>query len=293
MNQFNKIYLIFPFTFVSKFVILSAEYIIRGVSYTSPDTEFTLDAANASALINRTDIVAGSFDENGNGVIVIIKGDEGATAVEPIAKLNQELSRLKMEKNDITLDYSINQQKVKTEILSNEVEIAKLNDILAKASASKVYHENAIKAKETLKLSTNNLTGLEQLDMELKLLIEDYLVKTDENVKNAFGENIKFKLFEANTTNDNLSPVCDMYVKDTFGRWVNVTNGINTGHTVPRIIEFITMVKRNLDIKDSMLLIDFFESVGNDALEQSLSYGQQLIATQVIRGQNELRKEKI
>ena len=44
-----------------------------------------------------------------------------------------------------------------------------------------------------------------------------------------FGKNIRFKMFETNATNDNLTPVCEMYVKDSFGRWVNAINGINTG----------------------------------------------------------------
>jgi DNA repair exonuclease SbcCD ATPase subunit len=208
-------------------------------------------------------------------------------------RIIQELNTLKNAKNNVSLELSVKNVKLKTErenLQTREVEL------LGLVGSEKMYQSTLEKIEEleAKQIATQKLkNAFDQLAIEIKILEEEYLKQLDRKILNAFGENIRFKMFETNASNDNLTPVCEMYVKDSFGRWVNAINGINTGHSVPRLVEFIVCVKRALNIRDGVLLIDFFESIGSEPLEELLTYGQQIIATQVVRNQNELGKEDL
>lgn len=208
-------------------------------------------------------------------------------------RIIQELNALKNAKSNISLELSVKNVKLKTERENLQVEE---NELLGLIGSERIYQDTLKKVEEleTKQVETQRLkNAFDQLAIEIKILEEEYLKKLDQKLLNAFGENIRFKMFETNATNDNLTPVCEMYVKDSFGRWVNAINGINTGHSVPRLVEFIVRVKRALNMRDGLLLIDFFESIGNEPLKELLTYGQQIVATQVVRGQNELGKEDL
>jgi DNA repair exonuclease SbcCD ATPase subunit len=210
---------------------------------------------------------------------------------EQVSSIRSELNRLKIAKNDISLEYSLSQVKTKTEILNLEVNLEKAQEIVSKGAMYEVYQGEISTKEDELKAMYKSLTVYEQIDMEFKDVFSKYLMAFDKKVKTAFGENIKFKMFEENISNDNITATCEMYFKDSKGRWVNAINGINTGHAVPRMIEFISFIKKTLGVKSSFLIVDFFETVGNEALSQSLSYGEQLIVTQVVRNQNEIKME--
>jgi len=68
------------------FEVSSYTYGIRGKVYTAPITRVTLDASDA--VLNRTDVIVGTFDNEGKGYIKVIKGTNGAIAVKPF--INQE-----------------------------------------------------------------------------------------------------------------------------------------------------------------------------------------------------------
>ena len=152
---------------------------------------------------------------------------------------------------------------------------------------SKDYDTNVSELKET----NQYINAFEQLEMEVKLYEENYIKKLDEKMQSAFGKNIKFKMFETNLSNENLAPICEMYVTDNNGNWLNAINGINTGHGVPRLVEFLLKVKKALGVRDSLILIDFFESIGTEPLTELKSMGQQIIATEVRRDIKDLKVE--
>lgn len=205
----------------------------------------------------------------------------------------EELKRLKNTKNDVSLNMSINKVKIKTQITNLETREQEILRLLGNVNQVENTKKEIGKAHDEIKTIQKEINTLEQLEMEIKILEEQWLQKIDENIKNAFGENIQFKMFETNLSNDNLAPTCEMYVKDQFGNWVNAINGINTGHSVPRLVEFLTIVKHKLGIYDGILLIDFFESIGSEPLKELLTYNQQMIATSVKRGQEKMEIEEL
>ena len=212
---------------------------------------------------------------------------------EPILSIIQDINTLKNAKNDIELSLIVERKKVETKIGNLETKEKDIFEQLSVAETSKTIRQNLNTATLELKELQTKLTNTEQLDIELKEIIGKYLTNLEQKSLNAFGKNIRFKLFEVATTNDSIKPICEMYVKDTNERWMQLVNGVNTGHSVPRTIEFISTVKANLGVKPSIVLIDFFESVGQDAFMQSLSYGEQIIATEVRRGQKEMTRENL
>lgn len=212
---------------------------------------------------------------------------------DPILSVMEEIKSLKNDKNDIELSLKVERKKIETKITNLETKENELFEQLAFAESANKIRESLQNATMELKSLQTKLTHTEQLDIELKEIIGKYLTNLEQKSLNAFGENIRFKLFEVATTNDSIKPICEMYVKDTNERWVQLVNGVNTGHSVPRTIEFISTVKRALQIKPSVVLIDFFESVGQDAFMQSLMFQEQIIATQVRRGQKEMTRENL
>jgi prefoldin subunit 5 len=223
---------------------------------------------------------------------LILRRSEGFTQGDDLVFV-QQLNTLKNAKSNASLELATSKNKTKTKMTNLQTELEGLYDFVSKIS----MYQNAQKEVETLSKQLKELQStkneFEQLEMEVKILEETWLRKIDENVASAFGENIKFKMFENNASNDNIAPTCEMYVKDSNGRWVNTINGINTGHGVPRLVEFITIVKKRLGIRDGLLLIDFFESIGKQAMEELLGYGQQIVATAVVKNQFELKKEDL
>lgn len=208
-------------------------------------------------------------------------------------RIIQELNTLKTSKNNTSLELSVLRTKLRTEkatLTSREEELLGIisNEKMFQNAQSEI---DRLVAEQTKTQQLKN--ALDQMLVELKMLEEQYLKEIDKKLLNAFGENIRFKMFETNASNDNLTPVCEMYVKDSFGRWVNAINGINTGHSVPRLVEFIVKVKRSLGIRDGLLLIDFFESIGSEPLAELLTYNQQILATAVVRNQYELKAERL
>ena len=208
-------------------------------------------------------------------------------------RIVQEINTLKKAKNDVSLELSIRNIKLKTQ---KENLQTRENELLDLIGSEKSYLETMekIEAVQFNQDKTQQLkNAFDQLAIEIKVLEEDYLKKLDQKLLTVFGENIRFKMFETNNSNDNLTPVCEMYVKDSFGNWVNAINGINTGHSVPRLVEFIVRVKQALGVRDGLLLIDFFESIGDEPLKDLLAFNQQIIATQVVRGQKKLGMENL
>lgn len=212
---------------------------------------------------------------------------------EPILTIMEDIKRLKSSKNDISLSLLVERKKIETQIVNLETKEKELFEQLSFAETATTVRKSLQSATIELKSLQEKLTHTEQLDIELKELIGKYLKNLEQKALNGFGENIRFKLFEVALTTDSIKPICEMYVKDTGNRWVQLVNGVNTGHSVPRTIEFISTVKTALEIKPSLMLIDFFESVGQDALMQSLRFGEQLIATEVRRGQKEMTRENL
>lgn len=212
---------------------------------------------------------------------------------EPILSIIQDINTLKNAKNDIELSLMVERKKVETKIGNLESKEKDIFEQLSIAETSKTIRQNLNTASLELKELQTKMTHTEQLDIELKEIIGKYLENLENKVQHSFGENIRFKLFEVAITTDTIKPICEMYVKDTNNRWVQLVNGVNTGHSVPRTIEFISTVKRALQIKPSLVLIDFFESVGQDAFMQSLMFQEQIIATEVRRGQKEMTRENL
>ena len=210
-----------------------------------------------------------------------------------VLSIMERLNAVRSQINSLKLDAKIEEKKQQAKILELKTKKEQKQDQIAHQKNAKTHIENLTKSQTELKQLTERLMKLEQLQIESKILEEKYLVEIDSKVSNAFGENIRFKLFEKNVSNDGISPICDMYVKDHQGRWVNAINGVNTGHSIPRLLEFLKLVKSHLEIKDSFVLIDFFESIGSKTLEEMMKYDTQLIATQVVRNQNELKIERL
>ena len=210
-----------------------------------------------------------------------------------VLSIMERLNAVRSQINSLKLDAKIEEKKQQAKILELKTKKEQKQDQIAHQKNAKTHIENLTKSQTELKQLKERLMKLEQLQIESKILEEKYLVEIDSKVSNAFGENIRFKLFEKNVSNDGISPICDMYVKDHQGRWVNAINGVNTGHSIPRLLEFLKLVKSHLEIKDSFVLIDFFESIGSKTLEEMMKYDTQLIATQVVRNQNELKIERL
>ncbi len=262
--------------------LVSLDKRIKEISKEIEETKVILDS--------KKELVA---DENAKRTQTLETLDLSNFNSKEIISIKEELNALKKAKSNVEIEHSIQRQQIKTKIANLEREKEQLKEISSKGDSSTKFQRLLNEAQDLRKEKQQQINTIEQLEMELKMLNEDYLREVDKQVKNAFGENIKFKLFETNTTNDNIVPTCEMLVKDSFGRWVNAINGINTGHSVPRLVEFLSIVKNHLGARKSILLIDFFESIGNEPLQELLSYGENVIATQVVRGQNELKVESL
>ena len=161
----------------------------------------------------------------------------------------KEIKDLETTKNEELLNHTINVKKLE----AKQVRLTEQRDELYQ---QRYALDNVEKAKEKvleiskeLKDTQKTINNFEKLQIDLKILEQKYLKAIDENIKQSFGENIRFKMFETNMSNENLIPTCEMYVKDQFGNWLPAVNGINTGHSVPRLVEFLVKVRKSLNIK--------------------------------------------
>lgn len=66
-----------------KFNVAAHKYAIRGRIYDNPITEITLTDADPSPTIHRIDVIVGTFDSQGNGVIAVVEGQSSATPIKP------------------------------------------------------------------------------------------------------------------------------------------------------------------------------------------------------------------
>lgn len=221
------------------------------------------------------------------------QADTSVLEANPLQDLNVQLNHLKNEKTRIEIEYLIVKKGIEAKINTLIENRQTLNDKYYKLRSVSEVLTQIDKLQQEINDTSRSINTLEQLEIEIKLLEEDYLKAIDENLKNAFGENIRFKMFDTNLSNDNLTPICEMYVRDSYGRWVNAINGVNTGHSVPRLVEFLVRVRRALGIRDGLLLIDFFESIGAEPLKELQALGQQIVATEVRRDLKELKVEII
>ena len=209
------------------------------------------------------------------------------------SQLTKEINTLKTNKKDLSVEYAVSQQKTKAGIATLEQERTTLSEKVSNHKHKIKFKGLHEKATESIKGLQMRLTTLESLLVELKLVEEQYLVAVEDVVKDAFGDDIKFKLFEQNTTNENITPICEMYVLDTQGRWVQLLNGLNTGNAIVSVVKFITIIKKKLGIRKSLVLVDFLETVGEENMEVLKALGEQVLGTQVVRGQHTIETEEL
>ena len=74
-----------------KFAVPDYGYIIRGKTFETLAIEKTLDDAHPTAGQDRIDLIVGSFDTDGNGVIEIVKGQTSNPAIKPTAKQETQI----------------------------------------------------------------------------------------------------------------------------------------------------------------------------------------------------------
>ena len=123
----------------------------------------------------------------------------------------------------------------------------------------------------------------EQIDIDdvlalIKEIEQEKYTRIESNVKDTFGENIRFELFKENVDGSVDTRVCVMLVKDIHGNFVRVEN-INTGLYPIRAIEFLEKVREFYKIPKSFVFLDELSALDTQHTKMLLDSGLQIIAT--------------
>ena len=199
---------------------------------------------------------------------------------EKVLNLMEQIKALKNERNALIENGGVDTTKIDSEIAELENEKVAYQEILNSEVIQKDRERALERHIERLKELKKRLIEVDELLTLIKELEKDKYTKIDLLVKDKFGENIKFKLFDYNITDESINTrVCDLLVVDGNGKWVNIKD-INTGNYPLVALDFITRVKEHYGIKKSFTFIDEYGVIDKNNRAKVLAFGEQIIATE-------------
>jgi hypothetical protein len=193
--------------------------------------------------------------------------------------LNSQLNALQKEKQDILL----NDQSTltfETQIIELERKKEPLKEIINKLVAKEQTELQIENYRTTLAKTKQRLQEVNELLTLIKELEKEKFTLIDSMVQEKFGQNIKFKLFDYNITDESINTkLCDLLVRDGNGHFVNIKD-INTGNYPIAALDFISRVKEHYGIGKSFIFIDEYGTVDENNRNAILKFGEQIIATE-------------
>lgn len=179
---------------------------------------------------------------------------------EIVVTLQNEIKTLETKKKDIINDFLGVKTNLQNKINELESQKQPIKEVLNK----EIIVENYKKDLQAKKLEIEKLQK-EQIDIDdvlalIKEIEQEKYTRIESNVKDTFGENIRFELFKENVDGSVDTRVCVMLVKDIHGNFVRVEN-INTGLYPIRAIEFLEKVREFYKIPKSFVFLDAVVSV--------------------------------
>ena len=192
------------------------------------------------------------------------------------SKLYSELSKKFVELQKQINDYKPRDDK---QLKEYQQELQTLNneviEIRTKLNTSTVQDE------KELELARKDLNKYEQALALVSNATKNKLQILDERVKTIFGENIEVKLFDY-AEDGSIKAVLEINVKDKYGKFTPLINGINSGYYPIRVVELTNFIRKKYNIRDTFVLADGLESLDDDSRLELSSLRQQIIGTRVV-----------
>jgi DNA repair exonuclease SbcCD ATPase subunit len=201
-----------------------------------------------------------------------------------ILELQEDIKTLNSLKETIDSDRETYVGTIDTKIFELESRKPPLNEIIDLESSVRNYERDTKEARENLSKVNKLLQIQEDISTLIKELEKAMYSKLDKKVGNVFGTDFKFKLWKLNVSNGEYDTrLCEVYGKDDKGRFINMTK-INTGMYFIRAIEFIGKIKEFYKIPKSFVFVDELSLLDEGNRLIMKSYGEQIFATQVGKG---------
>lgn len=198
-----------------------------------------------------------------------------------INALNDKLISLRNERESLlTFGTGEKDNLIESKIAELETQKEALREILNQEIILKDNQKRLSDYQETLKTTKRRLLEVNELLTLIKELEKDKFTQIDSKVADSFGNNIKFKLFDYNITDESINTkMCDLLVLDGNGALVNIKD-LNTGHYPLLSLDLITRVKAHYNIPNSFIFIDEFGVIDSQNRTKLLEFGEQIIATE-------------
>ena len=200
---------------------------------------------------------------------------------DTVKSLRDEINAQNEAKNKALVDFEGHREQLMDKITALNEEHDKYWVIVDQERMIDYNKEKAQQKRNQLKDLKNRLTDREELYTLVKELEKEMYQSLDTRISGKFGENIQFKLWKLNVSNDEYDTrLCDMYVRDSHGTLVNITR-LNTGLYPIMIADFLSHVKAHYGIEKSFIFVDELASLDNEHKAKLLGYGEQVFATAV------------
>jgi len=201
--------------------------------------------------------------------------------VEPLITIEKQIKELESKKQNVLEGYQTHLDDIKLLIAKYVEDKTPHVEALRAVQEKEMFAIQVADTRKKLAVKKDRLLQVDDLLTLIKNLERDKFVKIDANVESVFGKNIKFKLFDYNSTDESIDTrVCDLLVKDGNDVFVNIKD-INTGHFPHAALDFISHVKKHYKVLPSFLLIDEFGLLDENNQPRILGFGEQILATKV------------
>lgn len=197
-----------------------------------------------------------------------------------ILDLKKEIDDINSKKETLVVDNQAHINNITNEIQELESKRTPLLETTNLEVIAKSYKDKAVAQRKLLKETKGILQTQQDIELLIKELEKNMFERLDQKLTNVFGNNVKFKLWKKNLDDTYDTRMCDIYVKDIKGRFINIKN-INTAMKAVRTIELISIIKDFYKLPKSFILIDELGTLDNEHREYLKSYGEQIFATEM------------
>ena len=198
--------------------------------------------------------------------------------VEPILTIKNNIKSLVDSKNVVLQNVESEQLSISQRIGNLTRQKQDFEVVVSAENTQKSYIKNAETKRGELVILNERKTACEDIITLIKELEREMFTKLENQVANVFGENIKFQLFKINIDGSIDTRVCEMFVKDIHGNFINIKN-INEGMYPIRATEFISKIKNHYGIKKSFIFVDEMDKLDKNHRQMLSQIGEQILAT--------------